>query len=113
MALKYKVDDCALWINGTEVATDTSAAMPLALNRLNFDRSDGANDFNVKSKKPTSIYRSSYRRTIRKINKLIMKYIFKKYEFDSQSQAETRIDALPSVTDEDGNESPSHNLIQL
>ena len=31
MALKYKVDDCALWINGTEVATDTSAAMPLSL----------------------------------------------------------------------------------
>jgi len=38
-----------------------------------------------------------------------MKYIFKKYEFDSQSQAETRIAALPSVTDEDGNESPSHS----
>ena len=37
-----------------------------------------------------------------------MKYIFKKYEFDSQSQAETRIAALPTVTDEDGNEIPSH-----
>ena len=37
-----------------------------------------------------------------------MKYIFKKYEFDSQSQAESRIDALPSVQDEDGNEQPAH-----
>ena len=26
MAFKYKVNDCALWVNGTEVATDTSVA---------------------------------------------------------------------------------------
>ena len=38
-----------------------------------------------------------------------MGYIFKKYEFDSQSQAETRIAALPSVTDDEGNEHPAHN----
>jgi hypothetical protein len=38
-----------------------------------------------------------------------MKYIFKKYEFDSQSQAESRINALPSVQDEDGNDQPSHS----
>ena len=25
MAIKYKANDCALWVNGTEVATDTSA----------------------------------------------------------------------------------------
>lgn len=45
MAFKFKQDDCALWVNGTEVGTDTSAAMPLALNTLRFDRGDGANDF--------------------------------------------------------------------
>ena len=45
MAFKFKQDDCALWVNGTEVSTDTSAAMPLALNTLRFDRGDGGNDF--------------------------------------------------------------------
>ena len=45
MAIKYKANDCALWVNGTEVATDTSATMPLALNTLRFDRGDGGNDF--------------------------------------------------------------------
>lgn len=45
VAFKYKTNDCALWVNGTEVATDTSAAMPLALNTLRFDRGDGGNDF--------------------------------------------------------------------
>ena len=38
-----------------------------------------------------------------------MKYIFKKYEYPSQETAQTRIDALPSVTDEDGNTNPSHS----
>ena len=38
-----------------------------------------------------------------------MKYLFKKYEFDSQELAETRIAALPHSTDEDGNEYPTHS----
>ena len=44
-----------------------------------------------------------------------MGYIFKKYEFDSQSQAETRIAALPSVTDDEGNEwlSGNHTIVKL
>ena len=37
-----------------------------------------------------------------------MGYLFKKYEFDSQEQAESKIAALPHETDEDGNEYPSH-----
>ena len=45
MAFKYKANDCALWVNGTEVLTDTNATMPLALSTLQFDRGDGANDF--------------------------------------------------------------------
>ena len=37
-----------------------------------------------------------------------MKHIFKKYEFQDESTAQTRIDALPSV-EEDGVSSPSHS----
>ena len=40
-----------------------------------------------------------------------MGYIFKKYEFDSQSQAETRIAALPSVTDDEGTMSIQRTII--
>jgi hypothetical protein len=38
-----------------------------------------------------------------------MKYIFKKYEFETQELAETRIAALPHQEDEEGNEHPSHS----
>ena len=38
-----------------------------------------------------------------------MKYLFRKYEFDSQELAETRIAALPHQEDEEGNEHPSHS----
>jgi len=38
-----------------------------------------------------------------------MGYLFLKYEFDSQEQAESKIAALPHETDEDGNEYPSHS----
>ena len=38
-----------------------------------------------------------------------MKYIFKKYEFQDEATAQSRIDALPSATDEDGNTNPSHS----
>ena len=38
-----------------------------------------------------------------------MGYLFKKYEFDSQDQAESRIAALPHQEDEDGNSQPSHS----
>jgi hypothetical protein len=48
IAIKYKQNDFALWVNGNEVATDTSGNTPLGLNNLSFDRGDGANDFNAK-----------------------------------------------------------------
>jgi len=38
-----------------------------------------------------------------------MKYLFRKYEFESQELAETRIAALPHTEDEEGNEHPSHS----
>ena len=45
IAIKYKTDDFALFVNGAKVATDTSAAMPTGLNTLNFDRGDGGQDY--------------------------------------------------------------------
>ena len=52
IALKYKANDFALWINGTEVAIDTSGSTYLAntLNSLQFDRGDGFIDFYGKCK---------------------------------------------------------------
>ena len=37
IALKYKLNDVSLWINGVEVATDISASMPIGLSELNFN----------------------------------------------------------------------------
>jgi hypothetical protein len=50
IAVKYKENDFALWINGVEVATDTSGTTPTGLDRLNFDFGQGSFDFkgNVK-----------------------------------------------------------------
>jgi hypothetical protein len=50
IALKYKQDDFALWVNGIEVATDTSGSAPTLLNVLDFDDADGSSNFygNVK-----------------------------------------------------------------
>jgi len=52
IALKYKANDFALWINGTEVAIDTSGSTYSAntLNSLQFDRGDGFIDFYGKCK---------------------------------------------------------------
>tara|TARA_R110002012_G_scaffold240614_1_gene414833 strand:- start:242 stop:988 length:747 start_codon:yes stop_codon:yes gene_type:complete len=45
VAIKWKVDDFAIWLNGTEVKTDASGAAPIGLNQLSFDKGDGLNDF--------------------------------------------------------------------
>ena len=37
IAIKYKVNDFALWVNGVEVATDTSGNTPISLNNISFD----------------------------------------------------------------------------
>jgi hypothetical protein len=52
IAIKYKQNDIALWINGTEVATDTSANTYSSgtLSQINFDRGDGGTDFYGKVK---------------------------------------------------------------
>jgi len=47
VAFKYKVNDFALWVNGTEIATDTSGITFSAdtLNRLAFDDGNGNSNF--------------------------------------------------------------------
>jgi hypothetical protein len=51
IAIKYKQNDFALWVNGVEVSTGTSGNVPSLLNKLSFDDADGTNRFqgNVKS----------------------------------------------------------------
>jgi hypothetical protein len=49
IAVKYKANDFALWINGNEVVTDLSAVMPIGLNELAFD-GGGGNPFYGKTK---------------------------------------------------------------
>jgi len=50
IAVKYKVNDFALWINGFEVDTDNNGAVPIGLNDVSFDRGNGSNDFYGKTK---------------------------------------------------------------
>jgi hypothetical protein len=50
VAFKYKLNDCAIWINGYEVDTDTVATMPSGLDTLNFDQGNGGNDLYGKAK---------------------------------------------------------------
>ena len=45
VAFKYKLNECAIWINGQEVGTDTTATMPSGLDLLNFDQANGTEDF--------------------------------------------------------------------
>jgi hypothetical protein len=49
VAFSYKTDDCKMYINGVEVATDTSGTMPSGLNHLSFDWG-GINPFHGKCK---------------------------------------------------------------
>ena len=50
VAFKYKANDCAFWINGFELGTDTNATMPSGLNKLAFDEGNGGSDFYGKTK---------------------------------------------------------------
>ena len=50
VAVKYKLNDFAVFINGTEEYTITSGAIPIGLNRLAFDRGDGGTPFYGKVK---------------------------------------------------------------
>ena len=50
IALKYKVNDCALWINGTEVSTDFSVSSLSGVNQLEFSNYGGTVPFEGKVK---------------------------------------------------------------
>jgi len=45
IAFKWKLNDFALWVNGVEVATDTSGITPIGLNKLSFNNGAGSFDF--------------------------------------------------------------------
>lgn len=45
VAVKYKANDFALWINGTEVSTDSSGSTPIGLDVLQFNGGSGTLDF--------------------------------------------------------------------
>jgi len=52
LAAKYKVNDIALWINGFEVGTDTSASVFASdtINQMNFNQGNNSNHFYGKTK---------------------------------------------------------------
>lgn len=50
IALKYKENDFALWVNGTEVSTDISGLTPIGLNNLEFNNANGTSNFYGKTK---------------------------------------------------------------
>ena len=50
IAVKYKENDFALWVNGTEASTDTSGSSPIGLNKLQLQDASGSNDFYGKVK---------------------------------------------------------------
>jgi hypothetical protein len=58
VAVKYKLNDYALWINGVEVDTNTSASTPIGLSELAFDNGAGGNDFYGKVK-VVAVYKES------------------------------------------------------
>jgi hypothetical protein len=45
IALKYKANDCALWVDGVKRGTDTSAAMPSGLDEFDFYRTPNNNNY--------------------------------------------------------------------
>ena len=50
IAFKYKSGDFALWINGVEVATNTTSFLTSGLNRLGLDNGSGGENFYGKVK---------------------------------------------------------------
>ena len=45
IAVKYKLNDCSLWINGIAVLDNLAASMPSGLSKISFDKGNGADDF--------------------------------------------------------------------
>ena len=56
VAFKYKENDFALWLNGVEVATDSSGGVPVGLNRLNFSAESGTYNYFYGKVKQLQVY---------------------------------------------------------
>ena len=50
VAVKYKLNDISLYINGFETNTDTTATMPTGLSQIDFHKGDGSDNFYGKIK---------------------------------------------------------------
>jgi len=50
IAIKWKVNDFAIWFNGTEVATDSSGDVPTGMNQLSFTAGSTSHNFDGKVK---------------------------------------------------------------
>ena len=50
VAVRYKVNDFAMWVNGTQVLTDTSGAAPTGFSSVQFTRGDSSSIFYGKCK---------------------------------------------------------------
>jgi hypothetical protein len=50
IAIRYNSSEMNLWINGTEVATDSSLILPTGLSQINFDSGQGSSPFYGKTK---------------------------------------------------------------
>jgi len=61
IAAKYKENDFALWVNGTEVATDTSGLTSFSspLDHLNFSNANGNNQFFKGKVKAVAVYKEA------------------------------------------------------
>ena len=61
IAIKYKENDFALWINGTEVLTDTSGLTSFAspLDHINFSNANGNNQFFYGKTKALAVYKEA------------------------------------------------------
>ena len=44
IAISYKLNSFSLWVNGSEVKTDTNGITPIGLNQLSFDNGSGTTD---------------------------------------------------------------------
>jgi hypothetical protein len=58
VAIKYKANDFALWVNGVERAFDNSGSAPIGLNVFNFSSGSGSNNFKGKVKQ-VQIYKEA------------------------------------------------------
>ena len=59
IAVKYKVNDFALWINGVEVATDNNGAIPIGLDEISFDRGNGTSNYFYGKIKDLKVYNTA------------------------------------------------------